>query len=181
MRKILSMVLIPALVISLTGCSERGLNININDSRSESSVSKDSTPPEISERDITFYLCKEDDTRTMPLYFMGDSDVPYISLKDWAELYPYLLKTYVNKGKAELAYELSYSKDGDVSELTRVDGSPYTMTVDCAADTITFLDYDAFIRLSDDRVLLDVLEVDSPQSDDEPPMHPRGRKFQWHT
>lgn len=167
MRKILSMVLIPALVISLTGCSERGLNININDSRSESSVSKDSTPPEISERDITFYLCKEDDTRTMPLYFMGDSDVPYISLKDWAELYPYLLKTYVNKGKAELAYELSYSKDGDVSELTRVDGSPYTMTVDCAADTITFLDYDAFIRLSDDRVLLDVLEVDSPQSDDE--------------
>ena len=102
-----------------------------------------------------------------PVYFVGDSDVPYISLEDWAELYPYLLKTYVHKGDEELEYGLAYTRDGNVGTLSRTDGDPYTMTVDCDEDTITFFDYDAFIRLEADRVLIDILEADSSHSDEE--------------
>ena len=123
--------------------------------------------PDIKSKDMTFYLCRIDDTRTMPVYFIGDSDVPYISLEEWAELYPYILKKYVHKGSEELQYGLSYSRDGEVGVLTRTDGDPYTMTVDCAEDMITFFDYDAFIRLEADRVLIDVLEADSSHSDEE--------------
>ncbi len=37
--------------------------------------------PAITSKDMTYYLCRIDDTRTMPVYFIGDSDVPYISLE----------------------------------------------------------------------------------------------------
>ena len=123
--------------------------------------------PAVTAKDMTWYLCDLNDTRTQPVYFIGDSDVPYISLEELAELYPYLLKTYDHKGDEELEFGLSYSRDGEVGTLARTDGDPYTMTVDCAADTITFYDYDAFIRLEADRVLIDVLEADSSHSDEE--------------
>ena len=123
--------------------------------------------PAVTSKDMTFYLCSIDDTRTMPVYFIGDSDVPYISLEAWAELYPYLLRTYVHKGKEEFKYGLSYSRDGETGILTRTDGDPYTMTVDCENDMIVFYDYDAFIRLEADRALIDVLEADSSHSDEE--------------
>ena len=123
--------------------------------------------PAVKSKDMTFYLCSIDDTRTMPVYFIDDSDVPYISLEEWAELYPYMLKKYVHKGNEELEFGLSYSRDGEVGILTRTDGDPYTMTVDCDSDVITFFDYDAFIRLEADRALIDVLEADSSHSDEE--------------
>ena len=123
--------------------------------------------PDVKSKDMTFYLCAIDDTRTMPVYFIDDSDVPYISLEQWAELYPYILKKYVHKGSEELQFGLSYSRDGEVGVLTRTDGDPYTMTVDCDSDVITFFDYDAFIRLEADRALIDVLEADSSHSDEE--------------
>ena len=122
--------------------------------------------PDIKSKDMTFYLCKASDTRTLPVYFMGDSDVPYLSLADWAELYTYLLKTYVNNGQ-DIGFELDFSMEGDTGTLTRKDGDPYPMVVDCAADTITFFDYDAFIRPEADRVLIDVLESDDPHSEDD--------------
>jgi hypothetical protein len=96
--------------------------------------------PAVTSKDMTFYLCRIDDTRTMPVYFIGDSDVPYISLEEWAELYPYILKKYVHKGSEELQYGLSYTQNGEIGILTRTDGDPYTMTVDCAEDMITFFD-----------------------------------------
>ena len=123
--------------------------------------------PDVKSKDMTFYLCAIDDTRTMPVYFIDDSDVPYISLEQWAELYPYLLDKYVHAGKEKLEFGLSYSRDGEVGVLTRTDGDPYTMTVDCDSDVITFYDYDAFIRLEADRALIDVLEADSSHSDEE--------------
>ena len=88
---------------------------------------------EITSKDMTFYLSSVDDTRTHPVYFVGDSDVPYISLADWAELMTYLMKTYINKDQ-NITFDLSFSKEGETGTLTRTDGDPYTMTVDCAAD-----------------------------------------------
>ncbi len=121
--------------------------------------------PTITSKDMTFYVCKIDDTRTLPVYFIEDSDVPYVSLEDWGELYSYILKTYVDKG-SDPQYALNFSIDGQTAVLARKDGDPYTMTVDCFEDTITFLDFDAFVRLEADRVLLDVLEADNSHSDE---------------
>ena len=121
---------------------------------------------EITSKDMTFYLYGVDDTRMQPVYFVGDSDVPYLSLEDWGELMTYLMKEYINKDQ-NITFGLSFSKDGETGTLTRTDGDPYTMTVDCAADTITFVDYDAFVLPEADRVLLDVLDSDSPHSEEE--------------
>ena len=111
--------------------------------------------PAITSKDMTFYLCKIEDTRTLPVYFIGDSDVPYLSLEDWGEMYSYVMRTYVDKGD-DPQYGLAFSIIGETAALTRTDGDPYPMTVDCAADTITFYDFDAFFRLEADRVLIDV-------------------------
>jgi hypothetical protein len=189
MKKIISITLALVMILSLSACSgnapgadtappateaadsasEASDNTSeVSDSASEASgYATDQQPGNIMSKDMTWYLCKEEDTRTQPVYFVGDSDVPYISLEDWAELYPYLLKTYVHLGDEDLAYGLDYSRDGETGTLTRTDGDPYTMTVDCDADTITFYDYDAFQRLEADRVLIDILDSDSSHSDDE--------------
>ena len=53
--------------------------------------------PVISAKDMSFYLNDLDDVKTYPVYFMGDSDVPYFSLADWAELMTYLMHTYIKK------------------------------------------------------------------------------------
>ncbi|MCR5486813.1 MAG: S41 family peptidase [Lachnospiraceae bacterium] len=182
----ISVILAMAVALSLSACNvvlpdegevrslaEEGLDL-----LSEASYAGDNAPEEpadieekapveITAKDMTWYLCDMEDTRTLPVYFAGDSDVPYVSLEDWAELYPYLLKKYVHLGSEELAYGLSYSKEGETGTLTRTDGDPYNMIVDCDADTITFFDYDAFQRLEADRVLIDVLEADSAHSEEE--------------
>ena len=149
-----------------------GINININSDKDSDTAGEDVDrsevkPAEVTSKDMKYYLCSEDDTRTNPVYFVGDSDVPYISLEDWAELYPYLLKNYVHLGDEELEYGLSYTREGNVGTLSRTDGDPYTMTVDCDADTITFYDYDAFQRLEADRALIEILDADSSHSDEE--------------
>ena len=119
----------------------------------------------ISSKDTTYYLFFAEDSRTRPVYFVGDSDVPYVSLKDWGELYTYMMQTYLAQTKLESTFGLSFSQDGEIGTLTRTDGDPYPMTVDCAADTISFWDYDAFIRPEADRVLVDVLEADGSHSE----------------
>lgn len=115
---------------------------------------------------MTFYLCDVNNTRVQSVYFIGDSDVPYISLEDWGELYPYLMKTHIEPD-GHLEYGLAFSMDGAIAALTRTDGAPYSMTVDSAADTITFYDYDAFIRHEADRVLIDILDADEAHSEEE--------------
>ena len=74
--------------------------------------------PAITKKDMTFYLCKIEDTRTLPVYFMGDSDVPYLSLEDWGEMYSYVMRTYVDKGD-DPQYGLAFSIIGETAALTR--------------------------------------------------------------
>ena len=49
---------------------------------------------------------------------MGDSDVPYFSLADWAELMTYLMHTYIKKDQ-NISFELSFSMEGNTGVLTR--------------------------------------------------------------
>ena len=120
--------------------------------------------PAITEKDMSFYINSVDNVRTYPVYFLGDSDVPYFSLADWAELMPYLERTYSYPGQ-DISYELSFSLEGETGTLMREDG--FSAVFDCAADTICFFDFDAFRRPDTDRVLLDILTADQPKSEEE--------------
>ena len=174
-KKMISIILTMAMILSLSACNVylpgAGATLPAAEGADAASDATSKAVPkqsaDITSKDMTWYVCDKEDTRTLPVYFIGDSDVPYVSLEEWAELYPYMLKTYIHKGDEDLAYGLGYTRDGETGILTRTDGDPYTMTVDCDADTITFYDYDAFQRLEADRVLIDVLEADSSHSDDE--------------
>lgn len=170
MRKTISIILALAITISLSACDVYLQGAGTAPAIEEKAASDDNAhaePVVITSKDMTWYMCDMEDTRTQPVYFVGDSDVPYVSLEDLAELYPYLMKNYIHVGNDEIEYGLSYSRDGNTGTLTRTDGDPYPMTVDCDSDTITFFDYDAFIRLQSDRVLIDVLDADSSHSDEE--------------
>lgn len=153
-KKVVSVILVGGMIFT-TACS------------ANSGAGGNAGGGKVTSKDMTWYMCDKDDTRTQPVYFVGDSDVPYVSLEDWAEIYPYLLDNYCHMGDEKLEYGLSFTKEGNVGTLTRTDGDPYTMTVDCDADTITFFDYDAFQRIEADRFLLDVLDSDSSHSDEE--------------
>ena len=122
--------------------------------------------PKITSKEMKMYFFDVKNVSTGTVYFIGNSDVPYFSLKDCGELYTALKKIFIHQGQ-NVSFDLKFSKSGEVGTLTRTDGNPYTMTVDCAADKITFLDYDAFVRPDESRVLLDILSVDDPRSDDE--------------
>ena len=130
----------------------------------------------ITSKDMTLYLFFAEDSHIKPVYFIGDSDVPYISLEDWGELYTYMMRNYLAQTISESNFGLVFSQDGEIGKLTRTDGDPYPMTVDCVADTISFWDYDAFIRPEADRVLVDVLEVDGSHSDDDRVLFKRTNK-----
>lgn len=122
--------------------------------------------PKITAKEMTFYICDVNNAVPHPVYFIGNSDVPYLSLKDCGELYTTLKRNFIHQNQ-NISFNLKFSKSGEVGTLTRVDGEPYSMTVDCAADKITFLDYDAFVRPDERRVLIDILSADDPSSDDE--------------
>lgn len=122
--------------------------------------------PKITSKEMDFYIVGTENILKNPVYFIGNSDVPYFSLKDCGELYTLFMREIFYQDQ-NISFELKFSKKDEVGTLTRVDGEPYTMTVDCAADKITFLDYDAFIRPDEKRVLVDVLSADDPLSDDD--------------
>ena len=125
---------------------------------------KQKAAPTISKEDMSFYLNDLDDVKTYPVYFMGDSDVPYFSLADWAELMTYLMHTYIKKDQ-NISFELSFSMENNTGVLTREDG--YPAYFDCDKDSIYFWDYDAFQRPDEDRVLIDILGVGNPSSNEE--------------
>ena len=112
--------------------------------------------PQISEKELTFYLGDPEMSQTGPVYFAGDSDVPYLALSDWADLMTMLLAQ-------NEAYNVTCTIDGETGTLTREDG--YTAVFDAAEDTITFEDFDAFMRPDSTKVIIDVLSADNPSPD----------------
>ena len=148
MKKILSIVLTLAMLLSLSAAA----------------FAEETKAPAISAKDMSFYLNDLDDVKTYPVYFMGDSDVPYFSLADWAELMTYLMHTYIKKDQ-NISFELSFSMEDNTGVLTREDG--YPAYFDCDADSVYFWDYDAFQRPDEDRVLIDILGVGNPGSEEE--------------
>lgn len=120
----------------------------------------------ITSKEINFYFLDDKTFGKNFVYFIGDSDVPYLSLKNCGEIFTQFQKNIFHKDE-NISFDLKFTKNGEIGTLTRTDGDPYTMIVDCAADKITFMDYDAFVRPDSSRVLLDILSVGNSGSDDE--------------
>jgi len=63
-------------------------------------------------------------------------------------------------GDENCAYQLSFSMEDGIGILTREDGFPAYF--DPEYDMISFPNYDAFLRRNDNRLLIDILNVDEP-------------------
>ncbi len=130
----------------------------------------------ITSKDMDFYFISDEYSMPVPVYFIGESDVPYVSLQDYGELYTFMMQSLSEPHEGEEPFGLAFSQFGEIGKLTRTDGDPYPMTVDCAADTITFFDYDAWLRPEADRVLIDVLSADGAHSDEDKSLFQRTDK-----
>lgn len=124
--------------------------------------------------EVPFYFLDTEKTGDLNVFFIGDSDVPYVSLADWTEILTMVMKVaYMDMG---LSFRLKYTPEGQTGILTREDN--YTMVVDCEKDTITFLDYDAFLRPEENRNLVDMLTA-ADSTDEKPTLFHRIAEFSY--
>ena len=121
------------------------------------------------------------DTKTVPLYqgfsdeestfdieiaFLdGETNVPYVTLETMKEM----LYRWVSMAKASDGgknYDLEIEKNGDIVILTRE--NQYPVKINFAENTIEFYDYDAFIKISPDAPLMDVIASSGYDANGEP-------------
>ena len=121
------------------------------------------------------------DTKTVPLYqgfsdeestfdievaFLdGETNVPYVTLETMKEM----LYRWVSMAKASEGgknYDLEIEKNGDIVILTRE--NQYPVKINFAENTIEFYDYDAFIKISPDAPLMDVIASTGYDDNGEP-------------
>ena len=107
------------------------------------------------------------------VYFIGDSDVPYVSLKDWGEILSEVMTAAIF-GNQGISYKLEYSAEGETGTLKKENGC--TLTVDCEKDTITFMDFDDFIRPGEKWGLIDMLAT-ADSTEDKPTLFRRFTDF----
>ena len=106
---------------------------------------------------VTFYYGDPEDAAEHTVYFVDDSDVPYLALSDWQAIVQDYVggddygKTVVENGGLQFGFSMA----GNTGVLTREDG--YTAAFDCDADTVHFVDYDAFLRLNSSDFLFEMV------------------------
>ena len=151
--------------ILLAGCGTTSQNNEADPAASENSSAPAAQPAldskteksvrhNIEERSYPTYLRDLDTelTEPFPLCFIdGVNDLPYVELRDWAELLYFLY----HEENEDPDYELTFNDNGDTVTLERESG--YTMEFDFAKDRIVFEDYNAFVHNSTDSTLLDLL------------------------
>ena len=147
MSKMLCLLFVLALILALPAIAEET-------QRAEA--------PAITGRAMDFYMGDLERAESHNVYFAGDSDVPYLSLSEWADLLNGITKDLILEGK-DTAYRVAYSATDGKAFLTREDG--YFVSFDWENDVIRFLDYDAFMRPDDSKAIIDTLSVDDPTPD----------------
>ena len=136
--KTISLLLVSVL---LTGC-----NINV---ATDGAIGSDpSDVHSITKESFPMYFESTDDKSEISLYFVDGKDIPYISMEESLDL---LIKSSNNTD----LYELSYKGD-DHAVITRK-GTSYDADFDFAKDTVTFFDYNAFLR-AEGSPYIDLLE-----------------------
>lgn len=123
---------------------------------------------EIEKKRVPLYLAstEEEDTTEIDLVFMdGEGQVPYITTACAAGLLNMLMVTFYSEADPR-EYALSIAEDGN--KVTLVRPTHYYAEFDFDENTIYFLDYDAFMRLSDRMPLLDTISCTGFTEDGEP-------------
>ena len=156
MKKVLSLLLAILMLASLGMCAV-----------AEETENEDIL---LTEREMDFYMGDPEEVETHTVFFPEDSDVPYVSLRDWADIMTRLIRMIADD--ENYAYRLDFSMEDGVGVLTRENG--YSASFDPEYDVISFLDYDAFLRSSDDRLLIDILSMDEPGQNKEAKYFHRG-------
>ena len=108
----------------------------------------------IEERSYPTYLGNLDTelTEPFPLCFVdGVDDLPYVELRDWAELLYFLY----HEENDDPGYELTFTDNGDIVTLERE--NDYSLEFDFINSRLVFDDYNAFVHNSTDSTLLDLL------------------------
>lgn len=132
--KIISLLLV--LTVLLTGCNGNVSSPMETNSSEDISVKADITSQyRITENTVPFYVEDASHKETINLYYVDGGSVPYISMDT-------VLEFLQNLHDKEL-YELEYN--GEHAIFTRK-GTKLTCDFDFENDTITFFDYDAFLR-----------------------------------
>ncbi|MCR4908033.1 MAG: hypothetical protein K5985_04320 [Lachnospiraceae bacterium] len=142
-NKIISLLLAAAL---LAGCS-----VNLPAGGAENYTPP--VPHSITEASYPLYFKTADDKSEISLCFPDGGDVPFITMEEALDL--------LNRANDRTEqYELKYDKNHAV--ITRKDTS-FDADFDFDSDTITFYDYNAFLRM-EGCPLIDAFELDRPEA-----------------
>ena len=173
MKRILSMLLAALLMFTLSAAAFAD---ETND-ENKSLIEKLGSGELFTVKEHTYQI----DTKTVPLYqgfadeestfdievaFLdGETNVPYVTLETMKEM----LYRWVSMAKASDGgknYDLEIEKNGDIVILTRE--NQYPVKINFAENTIEFYDYDAFIKISPDAPLMDVIASTGYDENGEP-------------
>ena len=91
----------------------------------------------------------------MNLYFVNDGDVPYVALSEYL---PFFGKIYEDDKLGTKALEFDIEQANGVYTATRAN-TPWAMAVDPKADTIDFIDYNAFKQSPGDTALVSLVTI----------------------
>ena len=126
------------------------------DDSAEDDAENDVELSSFSEEVFPCYFYEMETAFDLPLYFInGVTDLPYINFSDWADILVTVYHSYIG----DPDYSLTLETDGNVVEVTRENG--YSMIMDFEESTFAIEDYDAFIHVSGDKSLLDMVSADS--------------------
>ena len=173
MKRILSMLLAALLMFTLSAAAFAD---ETND-ENKSLLEKLGSGELFTVKEHTYQI----DTKTVPLYqgfadeestfdievaFLdGETNVPYVTLETMKEM----LCRWISMAKASDGgknYDLEIEKNGDIVILTRE--NQYPVKINFAENTIEFYDYDAFIKISPDAPLMDVIASSGYDANGEP-------------
>ena len=173
MKKLLSILLALTMVLSLgvtafadeTGEENKSL---IEKLGSGELFTVDEHTYQIETKTVPLYqgFSDADSTFEIELAFLdGETNVPYVSLETMKEmLYRWISLAKASEGGK--SYDLEIEKNGDIVILTRE--NRYPVRINFAENTIEFYDYDAFIKISPDAPLMDVIASSGYDANGEP-------------
>ena len=157
-KKVFTAILALALVFSLVGgCgqafAEGAAEYRSNAGNGVEGAVQVTDPASLTEVEVPMYFRSADDKRTIKLYFADTGhEIPYLD----AGTVKQLLEDIYHEVNLDEGFGLTLETKGHTATLTRE--NKYTMVIDCDADAIRFVDYDAFFVPSYSPTVIDVLE-----------------------
>ncbi len=144
-----SVILCSTLTAPLTASADTTTTASVTESTEKKTY-------KITKKNFTWYLydTEKDHKFKVPLYFMNGSDVPYMKIEDCADLYKRCAYEFFNNTD----FDITVEKNDDIVFLKRENG--YFMCIDSEKDLFSFLDFDAFVNMTNDSPLSFALGID---------------------